>query len=218
MTTVANLVFASGARTRVRAASFPADATRPIRGRVGLARWILFLGLSLISPLSPAEVSLVLHEQTFGDCIVSISYHAPADGHGSLSVKASTDRHTDCAIDQNQITASLEESLKSFTAKAGLAEIKSLFLGRLAVQFPWISQHLVEKSSRDPGWLKKTEASKLATGNTYVSSSLQAKEVLAPMTTVLRKYGYDLVGAACEKVLLNEKKLPYDAMCWLTVR
>jgi len=186
---------------------------------------LLVLTVSLITENLQAGVSTFLYEKSYGDCNIKITHVAPPGVTGVIYIRSRTNSNKSCPISKPQLRETLFEGMKVYqkywydAAKPKNKEFKranSIFLGRIK-NYPWISEFVVEESSKRSVWNKKTGRPEDRTTNKYINQLMMAKEVLFYFDLVLEQIGMGVSGALCEKVLINKDRLPYDAMCWLSI-
>jgi hypothetical protein len=68
------------------------------------------------------------------------------------------------------------------------------------------------------GWDKGSGKPVKGSVNKYVSALLYSKELLEPFSLAVNKNSYEITGVSCEKILINKEKLPYDGICWVSIR
>lgn len=178
---------------------------------------VLITSLLLISQNVFAGVTHLLYEETFSECYATASHDAVPGGEGVLVIRAATNDHEFCTVDQQHLLQVLERGLIKLKEESELSAITSIFLGRIHA-YPWMSHYILESSEVNKLWDTKSGRPVKGSANQYINTLLGSTIITTPFSRILTPAGYNLTGISCEKVLLNDENLPYDALCWITVR
>ncbi len=178
--------------------------------------WSLLLtGFSI--PLY-AGVSTVLYKTKVAGCNIVVSHDSVKGGAGTIVIRARSQAMVLCQISQASLQAALGSALKTLKVKKQLSPVTSIFLANKLRSYQWMSELLVEKSINSARWDKKVGKPKKGTVNSYVNRLLYSETVLGPFSQSLKQYRFRISAVSCEKILINKNNLPYDAMCWLTIK
>lgn len=175
------------------------------------------LSLLLVCMNAHAGVTQLLYEETFDKCQIRIEHDAVPGEDGVIVVRPATKDHSYCPVTQQQLNQALDQGLIKFKESKNLAAITSIFLGRTR-SYPWMSVFLVENSRNNSGWDPKRGRPVNGSSNQYVNTLLSTRPITLPFSDILKPQGYKVTGISCEKVLINKEKLPYDALCWVTIK
>lgn len=174
--------------------------------------------LLFIAGASFAGVTNVLYETVGGHCKVTVSHDAVVSQPGVLIIRPLSNGEDSCSINEKQVVETLNLALEKFRARADLVPIASVFLGGRLIAYPWLSQYVIRDAQKNKKWNAGMGNPVGMTSNAYLNQVLFTGQALKPFASVLKQFHYEITGVSCEKVLINEDGLPYDAMCWLQVR
>jgi len=169
------------------------------------------------APIASAGVTTALFENQYGACMVRVEHDAVPGEEGVIVVRLRVKNAGDCRLTSSQLSHAIGEGVKRYKSNRNLAEIESVFIGRI-YRYQWLSDYLVNTARKDAVWNNKSGKPVKGSSNHYVNTALFSKKLLKPILGELAKFDYKITGVSCEKVLINDKKLPYDAMCWFRLK
>lgn len=161
-----------------------------------------------------AGVTTVLHESRIQACAVRVEHDAVAGEQGVIVVRLLEQQEGDCRLSSSQLAHTIGQGIEQFRSQGQLAAFESIFIGRI-YRYPWLSAYLLDAAAKDKGWKRQAGKPLAGSANHYVNTVLFSGPLLAPVMKALDHDQYRLTGVSCEKVLLNDRRLPFDAMCWL---
>jgi len=164
-----------------------------------------------------AGVSNQLYEEKEVSCKLKVFHDAVPGENGVLVIKLFDAQRHDCDISREKAVKALDMALINFKNRNDLAEISSVFLGRL-ISYKWLSDNLLRMSKDNAAWNVRNGRPVKGTKNNYVNSLLHSSDILQPFYLILSKNNYKVSGISCEKILVNKEKLPFDGMCWITLQ
>jgi len=151
------------------------------------------------------------------DCELRIEFEPK---EAMLHFRAGVPSGDRCYVLPETAAAELRAALKQ---RAEVSSLKLLFLGRLE-DYHWLAMRVARSAAADEKW--DSQNGKLREGNlnAYVAGLLM-RENLSPLADVLAEYGYRIVGASVEKVMVHEMgfagmpsgKCPGDALVHLRI-
>lgn len=177
----------------------------------------IFLIASFFTLNALAGVNTVLYENYTEHCNITISHDAVKGSTGTIIIRPRTADYNYCRLPKEQLSNHLNNALKTLSNKKNLTEITSLFLGRLK-SYHWMRDHLIRESVNNEKWNKELGKAINESNIKYVNALLKNKYVLETFSRPLNKHSYKITDISCKKVLINKDKLPYDAMCWLSIK
>lgn len=117
-----------------------------------------------------------------------------------------------CALTREETVDVLARAFASLNRRRH-RDYDSLVLGRIE-DYAWLRQHLEQTAAADAGW-SRAEGRPAAGGspNAYVEAVLAQPAVLQSLDRAAAQAERRIGSFSCEKVLISEKGLPFDAFC-----
>jgi len=183
-----------------------------------MKRYPIFLLLAFFfSVPATAGVNNLLYEHRFDECNLTISHDVADSFDGVIVIRSLTKDYGYCAVSKQQVALSLAYAMKALVGNSNLKEVSSVFIGRLR-SYKWMGDFLIRQSKISADWDSDLGKPLAGSNSTYVNAMLNVAEMLFPFSVPLQKHGYELTGVECEKIMVNNDKLPYEALCWLKIR
>lgn len=171
----------------------------------------------MISLPVSAGISQVLHLQTYGDCELTISHDTVVGFDGVIIIRFRTKDYKPCLVSKEKLSENLDKALQYFKSNK-LTEVTSVFLGGKLSSYPWMTEYLISRSKVSNEWNSILGKPISGHANTYVSKVLNSDTILKPFLMPLSKHQYEIMGIDCEKIMINSDKLPYDGLCWISIK
>ena len=157
----------------------------------------------------PAAEEEVIYEARTARCGIRVESHGR---WSTLRLRFSRDDGTQaCELSRDETIGVLTEAFKAVLRNPQQG-YESLVLGRL-VDYAWLRRHLSDTAAADDGWSHAERKPTAGRINAYVERVLARPEILGAMNEAAGLAGYGLKGFSCEKVLVSEAGLPFDAFC-----
>lgn len=161
-----------------------------------------------------AGVTTSLLSARIEDCPVKVEHDAVAGSPGVMLIRTRGEKPGDCDLSANQLADVIGQGMKELGGRRGLADITSIFIGRIYI-YKWMSEYLGRTALNDKRWNRARRRPVAGSPNQYVNTVLNSPALLGPIMKQVEKNQYRITGVSCEKVLTDERRVPYDAMCWL---
>lgn len=117
-----------------------------------------------------------------------------------------------CALTREETLDILGKAFASLTRRRH-RDYESVVLGRIE-DYVWLRSHLEQTAAADAGW-SQTQGKPAAGGspNAFVEAALEQPAILQALNRASALAERRFVDFSCEKVLISEQGLPFDAFC-----
>lgn len=181
-------------------------------------RKYIYLAISLAYATNIwAGISVPLYAGKDTSCNLKVFHDAAPGEAGTIAIKLFDVERNKCDLTKEKAARALDKALNNYKSRNNLSGIASIFLGRL-INYKSLSDYLVKASKANKDWNNKNGRPAKGSNNKYVNYLLYSSNILDPFSAVLSKHNYKILGVSCEKILINEEKLPFDGMCWISVQ